>query len=61
MRAARRACRCVNSSWRRVSSLQPFALAQQFSDAQNRGQRIVQLVRDARQHLPHGRQFLRLN
>src|SRR5438477_1064866 len=38
-----------------------FALADQFGNAQNRGQRIIQFVRDSSQHLAHGGKFFGLD
>src|SRR5690242_4449856 len=36
-------------------------VAQKFGDAKNRGQRIIELVRDSREHLAHGSKFFGLN
>src|ERR1700722_954832 len=41
--------------------VEAFALAQEFRYSQNGGEGIVQLVRDASKHLPHGREFLSLD
>ena len=37
------------------------ALAKQFGDAENGGERIIQFVGDAGEHLAHGGEFFRLN
>ena len=60
MCAARRAWRWARSSWRRRGFVGGL-VAQQFRDAQNGGQRIVQFVRHAGDHLAHGREALGLN
>ena len=60
MCAARRAWRWARSSWRRCGFVGGL-VAQQFRDAQNGGQRIVQFVRDAGNHLAHGREALGLD
>ena len=41
--------------------VEPFALAHQFRDAQNRRQRIIQFVSHSGEHLSHCRQLFGLN
>ena len=61
MRAARRAWRWVISSWRLVALVDALAIAQQFADAENGGEGIVELVSDAGEHLAHGGELFRLD
>jgi len=61
MRAARRAWRCVSSSWRFVESSAPRRSRKKLGNAEDGSKGIIQLMGDPGKHLSHGGEFLRLD